>query len=217
MADLDIKILVKDDSQKTQLTYLFYRKDVQKDIALLRGKWARRKKVEILEDFLELHKDLTFLRKKYKLSIVFDHVLRQAILDGKITQFSRVVQIPISRKLLEELEDISDEALWQGDYEVAYVALPEAKLEEIAKIIARLKRGHKRLAKEPKKHAYKLRTADMDTKSNMDRDLKWLLLHRQGMSYKKIHELELDNGETISQSGVTRAIQNLAKKLNIDI
>lgn len=215
--DLEIEIAVKDDSQKTQLTLFFYRKDVQGDIAKLREKWAKRGRKDVLEDFLELHKDLDFIKKKYKLSIVFNDVLRQAIFDGKITRFNRIIQIPIQRKLLDDLEEISDNALWEGDYEVAFIALPEAKLEEIQDSIALLRRKVKKLASKPGTHPYKLRKATWDTKSNLDRDLKWFLLHRQGMSYTQIYNLEKGDAGTITRDGIIKAIRSIEKKLAVEI
>ena len=150
---MKIDIEIDNTSHFAQIAVIIDKPEIQKGIGDLRKKWTKNRVYPDLKSWedegvkINFHKDILDFLNKNQVSPVFLSVIEEAVITNKVTNFTRVVRVPIPHKVLAEYILLSDDTLQKQDYEYVLITPSEAERQEVEEEYASMKRAIKGTAK----------------------------------------------------------------------
>lgn len=147
---MKIEIEIDDISLFAQVAIVIDRPKILEGIIKLRQKWANGKIYPSLRKWkdeglkINYQYDIIDLLESEKVSPVFLSVIEEVMVTNKVTQFSRVVMVPIPRKVLAEYLVAEYDTYDFGDYEYVLITPMEAERNEVEEGFADVKRAVKK-------------------------------------------------------------------------
>ena len=150
---MKIDIEIDDISLFAHVAITLDRPVIQQAITELRKKWTGGKLYPSFDSWkntgvkINFSQDILKVLNENNVSPIFLYVFEEAIVTNKVTHFTRVLRVPIPRKVLAEYIPLTPETLQNGDYEYVLVTPPEAERNEVEEEYASMKRDVKDTAK----------------------------------------------------------------------
>jgi len=150
---MKIDIEINDISLFAHVAITLDRPAIQQAIIELRKKWTGGKLYPNFDSWkntgvkINFPQDILKILNENNISPIFLYVFEEAIVTNKVTHFTRVLRVPIPRKVLAEYLPLTAETLQKDDYEYVLVTPPEAERNEVEEEYASMKRDIKDTAK----------------------------------------------------------------------
>lgn len=225
---MKIDIQIDNTSRFAQVAVIIDKPEIQKGIVELRQKWTKGKLYPDLKSWkdegikINFYKDILDCLNDNQVSPVFLPVIEEAIVTNKITEFKRVVSVPIPQKDLSEYLLLSEETLQNGDYEYVLITPPEAERDEVEKEYASMKNAVKKTADLENPFEVLLQPVTQSPKESFKnaREWYWMYLEEQANGQGKYNRIldrwnegkEEENCE-FSINVVEKAVSNYKKLL----
>lgn len=225
---MKIDIEIKDISLFAQVAVIVDRPQIINGIIQLRNKWTKGKIYPTVKAWkssgikINFHKDILDFLDANNISPVFLSVIEQAIVTNKVTSFTRVVRIPIPRKVITEYYPLIEETIQNGDYEYVLITPAEAERVEVEEAYADMKRAIKATAEveNPFEQLLQPRLQNPKSAFRNSRDWYWMYLEEKdkgrGIYSRILNKWNVIKGEELSvfdQNIIEQAVSNYQKLL----
>lgn len=182
---MKIDIQIDNTSHFAQVAIIIDKPEIQKGIDELRQKWTKGKLYPDLKSWrdegikINFHKDILECLNSNQVSPVFLPVIEEAVVTNKVTQFTRVVRVPIPHKVLSEYILLSDETLQNKDYEYVLITPAEAERNEVEEEYASMKRAIKSTTKLDNPHEVLTQPITQNPKASFRNAREWYWMYQK--------------------------------------